>query len=323
MADKQISLPAKLINGGIAGLIGVTCVFPIDLAKTRLQNQQNGQRMYTSMSDCLIKTIRSEGYFGMYRGAAVNLTLVTPEKAIKLAANDFFRYHLAKDGGKLTLPKEMLAGCGAGTCQVIVTTPMEMLKIQLQDAGRIAAQKKSMIGQAQLSPSSTGTGAAESVVETRMTAMQITRDLLRSKGIAGLYKGLGATLLRDVPFSIVYFPLFANLNKLGQKSPEVKAPFYVSFLSGCAAGSTAAVAVNPCDVIKTRLQSLQRGVNEDTYSGIIDCARKIWCNEGPLAFFKGAYCRALVIAPLFGIAQVVYFIGIAEFILDMFPRHQD
>uniref|UniRef100_A0A670XM80 Uncharacterized protein n=1 Tax=Pseudonaja textilis TaxID=8673 RepID=A0A670XM80_PSETE len=62
------NLPAKLINGGIAGLIGVTCVFPIDLAKTRLQNQQNGQRMYTSMSDCLIKTIRSEGYFGMYRG---------------------------------------------------------------------------------------------------------------------------------------------------------------------------------------------------------------------------------------------------------------
>uniref|UniRef100_A0A674HGQ0 Mitochondrial glutamate carrier 1 n=1 Tax=Taeniopygia guttata TaxID=59729 RepID=A0A674HGQ0_TAEGU len=95
MADKQISLPAKLINGGIAGLIGVTCVFPIDLAKTRLQNQQNGQRMYSSLSDCLIKTIRSEGYFGMYRGAAVNLTLVTPEKAIKLAANDFFRHHLS------------------------------------------------------------------------------------------------------------------------------------------------------------------------------------------------------------------------------------
>lgn len=31
----------------------------------------------------------------------------------------------------------MLAGCGAGMCQVIVTTPMEMLKIQLQDAGRL------------------------------------------------------------------------------------------------------------------------------------------------------------------------------------------
>ncbi|CAN2390465.1 high-affinity glutamate transmembrane transporter activity, partial [Pristimantis euphronides] len=122
------SLPAKLINGGIAGLVGVTCVFPIDLAKTRLQNQQ-GQGMYRGMFDCLIKTVRSEGFFGMYRGAAVNLTLVTPEKAIKLAANDFFRHILSQEWKELTLVREMLAGCGAGTCQVIVMSPMEMLKI--------------------------------------------------------------------------------------------------------------------------------------------------------------------------------------------------
>ncbi|XP_036836802.1 mitochondrial glutamate carrier 1-like [Oncorhynchus mykiss] len=173
MADKQISLPAKLINGGIAGLIGVTCVFPIDLAKTRLQNQQNGSRLYTSMSDCLIKTIQSEGYFGMYRGAAVNLTLVTPEKAIKLAANDFFRQHLSKDGQKLSLLREMLAGCGAGTCQVIITTPMEMLKIQLQDAGRIEDQRKLM--------SQAAVGDPGVPVELRShTAMQLTRETVRT-----------------------------------------------------------------------------------------------------------------------------------------------
>ncbi|XP_052316738.1 mitochondrial glutamate carrier 1-like [Oncorhynchus keta] len=166
------SLPAKLINGGIAGLIGVTCVFPIDLAKTRLQNQQNGSRLYTSMSDCLIKTIQSEGYFGMYRGAAVNLTLVTPEKAIKLAANDFFRQHLSKDGQKLSLLREMLAGCGAGTCQVIITTPMEMLKIQLQDAGRIEDQRKLM--------SQAAVGDPGGPVELRShTAMQLTRETQR------------------------------------------------------------------------------------------------------------------------------------------------
>ncbi|KAG5273769.1 hypothetical protein AALO_G00155290 [Alosa alosa] len=312
MADKQISLPAKLINGGIAGIVGVTCVFPIDLAKTRLQNQQNGSRLYTSMSDCLIKTIRSEGYFGMYRGAAVNLTLVTPEKAIKLAANDFFRHHLTKDG-KLTLVKEMLAGCGAGTCQVIVTTPMEMLKIQLQDAGRIAAQRKLM-------PETVAPGGPVEVKSP--TAMQITRELLRSKGIAGLYKGLGATLLRDVPFSMVYFPLFANLNDLGKRGVEGPAPFYVSFVSGCIAGSTAAVAVNPVDVVKTRLQSLSRGSQEDTYSGVSDCVSKILRNEGPGAFLKGAYCRALVIAPLFGIAQVVYFLGVGEAILSYLPKRE-
>ncbi|XP_070295926.1 mitochondrial glutamate carrier 1 isoform X2 [Salvelinus sp. IW2-2015] len=316
MADKQISLPAKLINGGIAGLIGVTCVFPIDLAKTRLQNQQNGSRLYTSMSDCLIKTIQSEGYFGMYRGAAVNLTLVTPEKAIKLAANDFFRQHLSKDGQKLTLLREMLAGCGAGTCQVIITTPMEMLKIQLQDAGRIEAQRKLM--------SQAAVGAPGGPVELGShTAMQLTRELLRSQGIAGLYKGLGATLLRDVPFSIIYFPLFANLNSLGGRGADGPAPFYVSFASGCIAGSTAAVAVNPVDVIKTRIQTMTRGSQEDTYGGVTDCIRKILRQEGPSAFLKGAYCRALVIAPLFGIAQVVYFLGVGEFLLSFLPQQNN
>lgn len=52
---------------------------------------------------------------------------------------------------------------------------------------------------------------------------------------------------RDVPFSIVYFPLFANINRLGKCSEDDVAPFYWSFMAGCIAGSTAAVAVNPCD----------------------------------------------------------------------------
>nr|XP_046208030.1 mitochondrial glutamate carrier 1-like [Oncorhynchus gorbuscha] len=281
MADKQISLPAKLINGGIAGLIGVSCVFPIDLAKTRLQNQLNGSRLYTSMSDCLIKTIRSEGYFGMYRGSAVNLTLVTPEKAIKLAANDFFRQYLSKDGQKLTLVKEMLAGCGAGTCQVIVTTPMEMLKIQLQDAGRIEAQRKLM-------PETIVPGT---VPTKSPTAMQLTRELLKEKGIAGLYKGLGATLLRDVPFNhhLTLLPEHPGEERSGGPRPFLR-------------------------VIPGWLL-----VYRPNLSGVTDCISKIMKNEGPSAFLKGAYCRALVIAPLFGIAQVVYFFGAGEYILSFLP----
>ncbi|XP_053280724.1 mitochondrial glutamate carrier 1 [Pleuronectes platessa] len=328
MAQQQrISLPAKLINGGIAGMVGVTCVFPIDLAKTRLQNQRSGQQLYKNMMDCLIKTVKSEGFFGMYRGAAVNLTLVTPEKAIKLAANDFFRQQLSKDSGKLTVIREMLAGCCAGMCQVTITSPMEMLKIQLQDAGRLVAQQRvvpsvvttlKMGGTSPVISRSYNTRPAPQVM--RVSAIQITRELLRTKGVPGLYKGLGATLMRDIPFSVVYFPLFAHLHQLGQHSKEdPSVPFYWSFLSGCLAGCIAAVAVSPCDVVKTRLQSLKKGANEETYSGVVDCVRKILTKEGPRAFLKGAGCRALVIAPLFGIAQVVYFVGVGEFLLGYTP----
>lgn len=259
-------------------------------------------------------------------GAAVNLTLVTPEKAIKLAANDFFRHHLAKDGKGLTVFKEMLAGCGAGMCQVIVTTPMEMLKIQLQDAGRLAVQQQKPVMMTPTKLVATNAVLSRSYnsgmvisAPRAVSATQIAKELLQTQGIRGLYKGLGATLMRDVPFSIVYFPLFANLNRLGKPSPEASSPFYWAFLSGCAAGSTAAVAVNPCDVVKTRLQSLNKGATEETYSGVMDCVSKIMQKEGPSAFLKGASCRALVIAPLFGIAQVMYFVGAGEYILDNSP----
>ncbi|XP_077807062.1 mitochondrial glutamate carrier 2 isoform X9 [Macaca mulatta] len=272
--------------------------------------------MYKGMIDCLMKTARAEGFFGMYRGAAVNLTLVTPEKAIKLAANDFFRQLLMEDGyGQRNLKMEMLAGCGAGMCQVVVTSPMEMLKIQLQDAGRLAVHHQGSASAPSASRSYT-TGSAST--HKRPSATLIARELLRTQGLAGLYKGLGATLLRDIPFSIIYFPLFANLNHLGFNELAGKASFAHSFVSGCVAGSVAAVAVTPLDVLKTRIQTLKKGLGEDVYSGITDCARKLWIQEGPSAFMKGAGCRALVIAPLFGIAQGVYFIGIGERILKCF-----
>lgn len=60
-------------------------------------------------------------------------------------------------------------------------------------------------------------------------------------------------LSRDVPFSMIYFPLFANLNALGRQSVpghgdvQAQAPFWQSFMAGCSAGSVAAVAVTPLD----------------------------------------------------------------------------
>ena len=126
-------------------MIGVSCVFPLDLVKTRLQNEAlgpDGRGMYRGMADCFRQTYRAEGYTGMYRGSAVNILLVSPEKAIQLTANDYFRHNLTKVDGSLPVVREMAAGGCAGLFQILVTTPMDLLKIQMQDAGRVSAQLK-------------------------------------------------------------------------------------------------------------------------------------------------------------------------------------
>ena len=301
---EQFKLLPKIINGGIAGIIGVSVVFPLDLVKTRLQNQivgPNGERMYKSMFDCFRKTYKAEGYFGMYKGSGVNILLITPEKAIKLTANDTFRHYLSPGPGqKLPLEREMLAGGLAGACQIIVTTPMELLKIQMQDAGRIAMAAKE---------------GGQSV--PKVSAISLTKDLLRKKGVVGLYQGTSATALRDVTFSVIYFPLFARLNDIGPKRKDGSSVFWWSFLSGCAAGSTAALSVNPFDVVKTRLQVIKKAPGEPTYNGVLDCIGQTLKNEGVTAFFKGGACRMIVIAPLFGIAQTVYYLGVAEWLLRL------
>jgi solute carrier family 25 glutamate transporter 18/22 len=45
-----------------------------------------------------------------------------------------------------------------------------------------------------------------------MTATGLAMNLLKEKGISGLYRGIGPTIARDVSFSVIYFPLFAALD---------------------------------------------------------------------------------------------------------------
>ena len=69
------------------------------------------------------------GLLGLYGGCAINLLLITPEKAIKLVVNDKMRTRLTDKDGNLSVQKQIIAGATAGACQCIITSPMEMFKI--------------------------------------------------------------------------------------------------------------------------------------------------------------------------------------------------
>ncbi|XP_025056287.1 calcium-binding mitochondrial carrier protein Aralar1 isoform X3 [Alligator sinensis] len=248
--------------GSIAGAVGATAVYPIDLVKTRMQNQRTsgsvvGELMYKNSFDCFKKVLRYEGFFGLYRGLLPQLIGVAPEKAIKLTVNDFVRDKFTQRDGSIALLPEILAGSCAGASQVIFTNPLEIVKIRLQVAGEIT------------------TGP-------RVSALTVLKDL----GIFGLYKGAKACFLRDIPFSGIYFPVYAH-SKLMLADENGHVSGLNLLAAGAIAGVPAASLVTPADVIKTRLQVAARA-GQTTYSGVFDCFGKILREEGPSALWKGA-----------------------------------
>lgn len=109
--------------GSMAGAFGAFMVYPIDLVKTRMQNQRKvavGQHMYNNSIDCFRKVIKNEGFMGLYSGVVPQLIGVAPEKAIKLTVNDLVRGHFTDPKSKqIDFWAEMLAGGSAGACQVV------------------------------------------------------------------------------------------------------------------------------------------------------------------------------------------------------------
>ena len=264
--------------GAVGGCTGASAVYPIDLVKTRLQNQRGslaGEIMYKNSFDCFVKVLRHEGFLGLYRGLLPQLMGVSPEKAIKLTVNDMVRSFVRDKNGNISLSGEVLAGACAGTSQVIFTNPIEIVKIRLQVAG-------------------------EMQTTARVGAWQITKDL----GLLGLYKGARACWLRDAPFSAIYFTSYAHMKTYTANEDGHNEPASI-FASAMIAGVPAAGLLTPADVIKTRLQ-VQAREGQMTYSGVMDCAKKIWKYEGAQAFWKGAPARVFRSSPQFGVTLLTY-----------------
>ncbi|KAI4387677.1 hypothetical protein MLD38_000090 [Melastoma candidum] len=78
--------PGPLVQlgcGTISGALGATCVYPLQVVRTRMQAQSmNDEAAYKGMSDVFRRTFQNEGLRGFYNGIFPNLLKVVPSASI-------------------------------------------------------------------------------------------------------------------------------------------------------------------------------------------------------------------------------------------------
>jgi len=285
LSRTTLTFSDRLAAGAAAGIVGSTIVYPVDIIKTTIQSSSSTGR--TSIASATRNAARSifasGGATGFYRGFGACLVGIIPEKSLKLAVNDASRDFLtAGQDAPIQMHQEITAGVITGFLQLFVTVPYEAVKIRLQMQGmQPVAQQKSAL------------------------------KMLRSMGPTGMYRGFSATFMRDVPFCMIFFPVYANAKTLLQKyatkttstTPSTidKEPFHVGFGAGLIAGGIAGVTVTPFDMIKTRIQ---QGINGN--EGFLEYTQKVARKEGFTALYRGWHTRLAIIAPLYGIVSLSF-----------------
>jgi len=84
----QITPLQNFINGCLAASFAQTFSFPFDTIRKKLQAQNNkaGSPKYNGMIDCFVKTVKSDGILGLWRGTIANLAKVAPYAGIMFAS---------------------------------------------------------------------------------------------------------------------------------------------------------------------------------------------------------------------------------------------
>ena len=215
--------------GGIAGSAGAIVTYPFDFVKSQLQTA-SGRAKYKDGIDAFVQIVTHDGPWALYRGVGVQILGLAPEKAIKLSVNDVVcsAVRAATMDGSLPLSGEILAGSMAGLCQVLVTNPLELVKIGLQTSN--------------------------------LTLSEFLTEQIGS--VADLYRGAEACIVRDMLFSAILFPLYAHSRgALGTTwlidiGGSGNGSVFVDLIAASVAATPAAFFATPADCVKTRLQNL-------------------------------------------------------------------
>jgi len=176
-------------------------------------------------------------------------------------------------GGGTSLATSLLQVSLAGASNATaasVTNPVDVVKVRMQMAGE--------------GVSSGGVASAG----RRGGVWQAARALMREEGPSGFYRGIGASLCREMSYSGIRMGLYEPTKQALGATDPARTSLALKIGAGAITGATGSVLANPFDLVKVRMQSAPGSGGRSCYSSVFTAISTIYSEgEGLRGLWRG------------------------------------
>lgn len=296
----------QIISSCSGAMLTSLTMTPLDVVKIRLQSQRqpmhigqqflysnglmdhvctcvNGRSQewfqkpgkFSGTLDAVMKITRNEGIRSLWSGMSPTLVMAVPTTVIYFTCYEQLKGYLVySEFNHNDWWKPIVAGVIGRLLAVSVISPLELVRTKIQSA----KLNYFMIG-------------------------NLLREEVRHRGILSMWRGLAPTLLRDVPFSGIYWFGYERIKAhmiLQNHSADLQV--HQTIMVGAMAGSTAAILTVPFDVVKTHKQ-ISLGLHEPNCPHVLtrlstwSLIKHLYHNQGIKSLFAGMVPRVAKVAP--------------------------
>ncbi|KAH8811775.1 mitochondrial carrier domain-containing protein [Xylogone sp. PMI_703] len=214
------------IAASTSSVLSTFFAFPLDSVKTRMQTYR-----YNNFTDCVRHTYQTEKFRGFFRGVTAPLASITIVRTISFSVYQRSKYRyaawmkrnfdidpLAHVNTLGTYPNLATvacfgaAGATAGSFITVVACPFELTKLSAQVSVLMAERSGSSISE----PPIKAGPAAEKLAASYQNkgTFETAKNIIKNRGLLGLYSGFQLHLLRDTLGTAIYFMTYESSKQL-------------------------------------------------------------------------------------------------------------
>jgi solute carrier family 25 (adenine nucleotide translocator) protein 4/5/6/31 len=278
MGDKKVKgfdtkkFLIDLASGGTAAAVSKTAVAPIERVKLLLQVQDASKtiavdKRYKGIIDVLVRIPKEQGFAAFWRGNLANVIRYFPTQALNFAFKDTYKKMFLNNVDKNKQPIRFMfgnlaSGGAAGATSLCFVYPLDFARTRLAaDVGKGATREFK--------------GLSDCLVK-----------IAKSDGPIGLYRGFFVSVQGIIIYRAAYFGMFDTLKVwFGTEGKQLN--FFAAWGIAQVVTVCSGILSYPWDTVRRRMM-MQSGRKDIMYKNTLDCAIKIWRNEGLRAMFKGA-----------------------------------